>query len=299
MHGLFVGLTTLDLIYQVMEPPKSNQKLVALDYTASAGGPATNAAVAFGALGGRASLLSVVGCHPMTQLIRADLQQCGVSLLDLDPSWSESPPVSSIIVTKATGDRAVISINAVKLQADPAQIPVDVLQGVDVVLLDGHQIGIGKAIAQQAKTLNIPVVLDGGSWKPGLETVLPLVNYAICSANFQPPHCVTQADVVAYLKNFDISYIAITQGEQPIWYCDFHGDSPSETLRERFRNRDQTGDIPVPKIQPVDTLGAGDIFHGAFCYFILQTNFVKALEKAAEVAARSCLSFGTRQWMRE
>lgn len=289
MHGLFIGLTTLDLIYQVTEPPKPNQKLVALDYTASAGGPATNAAVAFGALGGQASLLSVVGCHPMTQLIVADLQQCGVSLLDLDPAWSKSPPVSSIIVTKATGDRAVISINAAKLQATPAQIPTDVLQGVDIVLIDGHQIVVGSAIAEQAKALNIPVVLDGGSWKPGLETVLPLVNYAICSANFHPPNCHTPADMMAYLTHLGIAQIAVTQGGQPIWYGDSHRDS--------FTNRVQTGLIPVPKIQPVDTLGAGDIFHGAFCHFILQTNFTEALAKAAEVAARSCLYFGTRQWI--
>jgi len=299
MRGLFVGLTTLDLIYQVMESPKPNQKLVALDYTASAGGPATNAAVAFSALGGQASLLSVVGCHPMTQLIEADLQQCGVSLLDLDPVWAESPPVSSIIVTKATGDRAVISINAAKLQATPAQIPTDVLQGVDIVLIDGHQIAVGQAIAEQAKALNIPVVLDGGSWKPGLETVLPLVNYAICSANFYPPHCHTPADMMAYLTHLGVAQIAVTQGGQPIWYGDSHRDSPSETLRERFTNRIQTGWISVPKIQPVDTLGAGDIFHGAFCHYILQTNFVDALAKAAEVAARSCLYFGTRQWMEE
>lgn len=283
MHGLFVGLTTLDLIYQVMEPPQPNQKLVALDYTTAAGGPATNAAVAFGALGGRASLLSVVGCHPMTQLIRADLQQCGVGLLDLDSAWAESPPVSSIIVTKATGDRAVISINAAKLQATAAQIPTDVLQGVDIVLLDGHQIVVGCAIAHQANALNIPVVLDGGSWKPGLEAMLPLVNYAICSANFYPPHCDTPAEVVDYLTHLGIAHIAITQGAQPIWYGD----------------RVQTGFVPAPKIQPVDTLGAGDIFHGAFCYFILQTDFVEALTQSAEVAARSCLHFGTRQWMRK
>ncbi|PZV09434.1 MAG: ribokinase [Leptolyngbya sp.] len=296
MHGLFIGLTTLDLIYLAENLPARNQKLVASDYAAAAGGPATNAAVAFGALGGRASLLSVVGCHPMTQLIRADLQQCGVSLLDLDPEWSESPPVSSIIVTKPTGDRAVISINAAKLQATPAQIPANVLQDVDIVLLDGHQIAVGKAISQQANALNIPVVLDGGSWKPGLEAVLPFVDYAICSANFHPPNCTTQADVVAYLTDSGIAHIAITQGEQPIWYGDSRRESCGK-LRERFTNHAAIGTIPVPKIQPVDTLGAGDIFHGAFCHFILQTNFVDALAKAAEVAARSCLSFGTRQWI--
>ena len=45
--GLFVGLVTLDLIYLAESPPKNNQKLVADDYLVAAGGPVTNAAVAF------------------------------------------------------------------------------------------------------------------------------------------------------------------------------------------------------------------------------------------------------------
>jgi sugar/nucleoside kinase (ribokinase family) len=283
MHGLFVGMTTLDLIYRAIAPPQPNQKLVASDYIVSAGGPATNAAVAFAHLGNQSTILSAIGSHPMTHLIVADLQQCGVGWIDLDPARTESPPVSSIIVTEATGDRAIISINTTKLQATAAQIPADVLHNVDIVLLDGHQLAVSRAIAQQAKMFNIPVVLDGGSWKPGLESLLPLVNYAVCSTNFYPPHCNTQADVVAHLKNLRVSHIAITGGEQPIWYD----------------NSAQTGTIPVPKIQPIDTLGAGDIFHGAFCHFILQTHFVEALAQSAEVAARSCLHFGTRQWMKD
>jgi sugar/nucleoside kinase (ribokinase family) len=47
-------------------------------------------------------------------------------------------------------------------------------------------------------------------------------------------------------------------------------------------------------IKAVDTLGAGDIFHGAFCHYILQQDFPTALSNAAKVAARSCESFGTR-----
>ena len=50
-RGLFVGLTTLDLIYHADHPPQANQKVVAKDMMFAAGGPATNAAVAFAALG--------------------------------------------------------------------------------------------------------------------------------------------------------------------------------------------------------------------------------------------------------
>ncbi|MHC5830398.1 MAG: PfkB family carbohydrate kinase, partial [Nostoc sp.] len=79
-RGLFVGLVTLDLIYLADSAPKNNQKIVATDYTVAAGGPATNAAVTFNYLGNQATVLGVVGSHPMTQLIRGDLANYKVAI---------------------------------------------------------------------------------------------------------------------------------------------------------------------------------------------------------------------------
>lgn len=280
-NGLFVGMITLDLVYLSAKLPGNNQKIVASDYTVAAGGPATNAAVAFRHLGNQATILGVVGTHPITQLIRGDLESQGVTIADLNPSVREPPPVSSIIVTEATGERAVISLNATKIQISGDQLPADVDANVDVVMIDGHQMAVGSAIAQFAKDNNIPVVIDGGSWKPGFENVLPFVDYAICSANFYPPGCSSAEEVIAYLVEIGIPQIAITQGENPIYY---------------FSNG-RSGQIPVSPVNVVDTLAAGDIFHGAFCHYILEQNFTDALAAATKIAAYSCKFFGTRQWM--
>jgi len=274
-YGLFVGLVTLDLIYLADAPPRSNQKIVAQETTIAAGGPATNAAITFQHLGNSATLIGAIGSHPICHLIHADLQGCGVRTIDLDPTKTESPPVSSIIVTQSTGDRAVVSLNAVRSQIDPVCIPPNVLDHVDIVLIDGHQIEIGATIAKMAHDRNVPVVIDAGSWKPGFETVFPWVNYAICSANFHP---LTDQSVFDYLQNFGISHSAITQGKNAI-------ELPN--LK-----------IDVPQVPAIDTLGAGDIFHGAFCHFILEHDFTTALSKAANVAAHSCQFFGTREWMK-
>ncbi|MEL6162686.1 MAG: PfkB family carbohydrate kinase, partial [Cyanobacteria bacterium J06628_3] len=193
--GLFVGLVTLDLIYLAESPPKNNQKLVAEDYLVAAGGPVTNAAVAFSYLGNQAKISSVMGCHPMTQLIKSDLANYQVEIIDNYPTTANPPPVSSIIVSKETGERAVISINAVKTQVSSQSISPDILQDIDIVLIDGHQMALGCAIAQLAKAEKIPVVIDGGSWKPGFDRLLPFVDYAICSANFYPPGCHNSEDV--------------------------------------------------------------------------------------------------------
>jgi sugar/nucleoside kinase (ribokinase family) len=280
-QGLFVGLATLDLIYLVERLPNNNQKIVALDQIIAAGGPATNAAVTFNYLGSKAKLLGILGNHPLSQLIQADLATHSLKIIDLQPEYAESPSVSSIFVIQSTGERAVISINATKSQAIVEQLPKDVLEQVDLVLLDGHQMAISQAIASQAKSLNIPVVLDGGSWKPGLEKVLPYVDYALCSADFYPTGCGNLKEVLAYLQNAEISHIAITRGERPIFYWD----------------NGKTGELAVPQVTVKDTVGAGDIFHGAFCHYILQQSFVSALHAAAQIASRSCQFFGTRQFL--
>ncbi len=279
-QGLFVGLTTLDFIYGTDHYPQANQKVVAQDYLTAAGGPATNAAVSFSYFGNQGRLLTVLGQHPLTQLIRADLEDYPVKIVDLIPEKSDIPPVSSIIVTAATGERSVISINALKSQGRKSKIPKDILNKIDIILIDGHQIEVSLAIAKLAKSNQIPVVIDGGSWKPDLEKVLPLVDYAICSANFYPPQCRNSRDVFDFLQKMGISHIAITQGEQPIQYL-YQGDIAT---------------IPIPSIKAIDTLGAGDIFHGAFCNYILQETFPTALCQAAQIASKSCQFFGTRSW---
>lgn len=294
-RGLFVGLTTLDLMYGVAGLPHANEKQVATDLAIAAGGPATNAAVAFRHLGNQAVLLSAVGQHPLVELVRSDLGAHQVELRDLASARTEPPPLSSILVTQSTGDRAVVSRNAVDLQVSAEQFGAIGLASIhletmDIILVDGHQMAVSVAIAQRARQCNIPVVLDGGSWKPGLEALLPWIDYVICSANFLPPGCTTMSEVVPYLmqslegagrSGSRSPCLAITHGGQPIEYV----------------QSGQFGKVSVPVIQPVDTLGAGDIFHGAFCHAILQTSFVDALQQAAAIAALSCQSFGTREWL--
>ncbi len=303
MKALFVGLTTIDLIYQVEQAPQANQKSVAQDFSLAAGGPATNAAVTFAALQERANrttsaqqqsernapsamvptLVTCLGQHPLAHVAHRELQTCGVTVLDLAPDVAEPPPMSSIWVHAATGDRTVVSLNATRIPAQPEMLPPSLLQDVAIILIDGHQMAIGEAIARQAQQQNIPVVIDGGSWKPGFERVLRYADVVIASANFFPPNTATQADVVTYLQSLGVERIAITDGADAIAYWE----------------RDRAGSVAVLKIQTIDTLGAGDIFHGAFChYWQLDKDFSTALARATEIAALACQSFGTRAWLK-
>ncbi|MEL7331847.1 MAG: PfkB family carbohydrate kinase [Cyanobacteria bacterium J06560_2] len=280
--GLFIGVTTLDCIYQAEHPPAANEKVVALKSLMVAGGPATNAAVAFAQLGrqNQSLLASVLGEHSLVELLREDLQGQGVTLADLLPSRVGPPPVSSIVVSAGSGDRAIISRSAEDSQLSADQISEDILQDIDIVLIDGHQMAVSAQVAQWAKAKQIPVVVDAGSWKPNFETVLAFSDVVVASANFYPPDCVDRAAVFAYLKSHSVSKIAITQGHDPILYTE--GDTVES--------------IEVPQVRAIDTLGAGDIFHGAFCHFFLTHTFEETLMKASRVASFSCQHWGTRDW---
>jgi len=315
--GLFVGLITLDFLYLAPEFPRSNQKIVAADFTVAAGGPATNAAVTFAHLGNPAKVCGVLGCDPLAAIIRAELSQQQVEIIDLLPDSTIVPPISSVIITQGTGDRAVISLNASKNQAGIENLSPEnlagMLVGMGLVLIDGHQLEVGLAIAKTAQSLGIPTVLDGGSWKQGLEKLLPSIDYAICSSNFHPPNCANQSDVIAYLTNQKIKHVAITKGAESIIYLinteinnklvkkDKNQNNPSEhelVNGDQYPVNYQTGKIKIPQTLVVDTLGAGDIYHGAFCYYLLNgLDFISALAAAVKIARKSCCHFGTRSWM--
>ena len=280
-----MGLTTLDLIYHATSAPQSNQKVVAESMMFAAGGPATNAAIAFAALGGDATLISVVGQHPLAQWVHTDLSQHQVTHLELTLDRVEPPTVSSIVVSE-TGDRAIISKNAQGFQlsnfAVQDRLLEIALETFDIILFDGHQMALSQAIAEQAFQLGIPTVFDGGSWKSGSESLLPQLTHILCSAAFVPPTCGNESQTIDYLRDLNAqANLAITHGADPIFTA-----TPLETM-----------EYPCPRIQPIDTLGAGDFFHGAFAYFIVKMAFPESIQAASSVATLSCRSPGTREWL--
>lgn len=285
IKGLFTGMATIDLQYLVDAYPPQNRKVNARRFALAAGGPATNAAVAFAHLGGRSTLCAAVGDHPFATFMHQELTGLGVEVRDLAPASPILPPCSSILTTAADGQRTVIAYAASSNTAAEEAAADIIVADFDILLLDGFQLPVARRLAAQARAAGIPVVLDGGSWKPGLEALLEWVDIAICSADFRPPGDENDHSAQAlfdYLYARGVHQAAITRGEKPILFYDTQ----------------QIGEISVPPVPVVDTLGAGDIFHGAFCYYYAaRPNFTHALSQAAQVAATSCTSFGTRSWM--
>lgn len=286
-EGLFVGLCTLDVIQLVDHVPGPDEKLTAREQTVAAGGPAANAAVTFAHLGGAARLLTAIGSHPLALAVTADLDRAGVTLSDLAVHGTYPPAVSSIMVTAATGQRAVASTNATAHRLTPPDDLDALVAACDIVQFDGHHMELATATARAARAAGRVTVLDAGSWKPGTQNLLPWIDVAVCSADFHPPGTRTPSDSLRFLQQQGVRWTAITRGGQPI----------------EWAGPDDSGTVEVPTVPVADTLGAGDILHGALTHHLATERhlsaegFVRALRAAALVASRACASFGTRTWM--
>ncbi|MBK3567477.1 PfkB family carbohydrate kinase [Streptomyces sp. MBT62] len=287
--GLFVGLCTLDVVQLVDHAPGPNEKLTARDQMVAAGGPAANAAVTFAHLGGTATLLTAIGRHPLGAGVAADLNALGVTVRDLAADSPRPPAVSTVLVTAATGERAVASTNATAHRLAPPDDLDALVAACDLVEFDGHHMELAVAAARSARAVGRKTLLDGGSWKPGTEELLPLLDIAVCSADFHPPGTRTPTDTLRFLREHGVGRSAVSRGADPILWAGPDGE----------------GTVEVPAVRVADTLGAGDVLHGALAHHLAlqdrltSEGFAEALRTAAVVASRATSSFGTRAWMRE
>lgn len=281
--GLFAGLATLDVVYRVRGSPGPDEKVQALRQDIAAGGPAANAAVAFAALGGCAVLLTCLGCHPLARLAADELAALGVTVLDAAPDRTDPPAVSSVVVNDSTGQRSVVSVRG---QGVPV-LAVPELPDCDVVLVDGHHPELAIAASAHGSALVKPVVLDAGSWKGVLPKLLPYIDIAACSAAFRTPTA-DRAQVVAAELLHDTGTVLITRGPDPVlWW-----------------QRGLSGQVATVPVTAVDTLAAGDVFHGALVFAAARTPahadpnaLVAAIAFACRVAAVRCATAGPRAWL--
>lgn len=292
---LACGVAVLDVQQTVDRIPGPDEKLVARDLLVASGGPAANAAVTAAALGVGARLVTRIGDSPLGALIRADLAAHGVEVVDL-AGPGDQPAISTVLVTAGTGQRAVVSVDASQHSATRGSDPVPadwaptVLGGVDVVLVDGHHRDLALPLCAAARAAGVPVLLDGGSWKPGLERLLALVDIAVISADLHVP-----TDLGGSTGQPADDVLAVVSALGPPVVARSRGPLPIELLTDAGRT-----EVPVPRVDVIDTLGAGDVLHGAFLAWLAvrgASQLADGLAWAARIAADSCRAPGARGWL--
>jgi len=278
-----VGHSALDRVFTLDAWPRASAKLVATGFAEIGGGMAANAAVAVARLGGSAAFAGPAGEDSIADIMRAQLQAAGVDVRGLKrfPGLQSS---TSAILIDARGERLVVGFRGTALKAPADWLDLDQIAGAGALLADVRWPQGALAALRAARRAGVPGVLDGDSAEGAILSALAQeADYALFSeaglAGFSGTQEIETGLRQALAQGARLA--AVTQGER--------GVSWIEGASQRLRH------LPAYAVQVVDTLAAGDVFHGAFALELAQGSApADALRFANAAAAIKCTRTGGR-----
>ena len=281
---LVVGMAVIDFVFEVDNMPVSAEKYIASEASVVGGGGAANAAVAIANLGGTAMLAGRIGEDTIGDLILTDLQQRNVDCCLLQRTADARSSYSSVLID-AAGERLIVNYRGDGLSDDAT--PISQLlhtknQRPAAVLADTRWHSGVVAAMQLAGALGVPGILDA---EPPLDpALLKLASHIAFS----------REGLVSLTSDNDLPRSLLqVQSQYNSWLCVTDGANGVYHLTDGVVQH-----VPAPKVSVVDTLGAGDVWHGAFAYALAEQpeqtsqSLTEAIRFANAAAAITCSRAG-------
>ncbi len=249
---LVVGMAVVDFVFEVEELPASAEKHIAQQAQIVGGGGAANAACAIANLGGHAMLAARVGCDTVGELIIEDLLRQNVDC-SLVARTDQARSSFSSVLLDAAGERQIVNYRGAGLSEDVSQIEI---AQPHAVLVDTRWQAGALAAMRLAKQRMIPAVVDAEA--PLDSSVMELASHIAFSRQGLESYSgalQSVAQIEAALRGVNRCY--------PAWLAMTDGADGVYSLHDG-----QFAHIRAASIDIVDTLGAGDVWHGAFTYWL-------------------------------
>ncbi|HZY68079.1 MAG TPA: PfkB family carbohydrate kinase [Devosia sp.] len=272
---LTVGALALDTIFRLDHLPSAPGKYLPLEAVQVAQGMATAQAATVVRLGGRARLWASLGDDAVGDRIIADLLVAGIDTSALRRVAGATSGFSSILVDRH-GERMIVPHYDPAIRTRPDDLPE--LDDVAAVSVDVRWPAAAEIALHAARDLGVPGILDvEAAPEDVLDRLLPIATHVIAS---QPGALALTgepdpAKAAAALGRSHPGFVAVTAGERGVF--------------------SSAGHQPGFAVEAVDTLAAGDVFHGAFAFGLTEGWEVpQTIRFAAAAAALKCTRFGGR-----
>jgi sulfofructose kinase len=279
---LCAGIAVLDEVFRVREFPVPDAKVEASEFITIGGGCAANAAVAIARLGGRVSFAAPLGGPAADDAIGsrllAGLESEGIDCRGCVRIAGARTPVSAIFID-ARGERTIATYRDRRLNAAVPADPERLVAGVDAVLVDNRFADFVLPICRAARARGIPTVIDADKATEDTHPLFGTGTHVVFSGECLRTTAGTDdlAAGLAHMAQFSDAFLAVTDGPRPVVWRE------GEAIRKS----------PVFAVEAVDTLGAGDVFHGAFALALVEGRGVEtAIVFAAAAAGIKCTRFG-------
>lgn len=276
---LCVGALTLDTIFRLDTLPTKPGKFVPEDAVIVAEGMAAAQAATIARLGGDVALWANAGDDPTGDRLVSEIGAEGVDMSRIRRHPGRRSGFSTIFMDHA-GERIIVPRYDPELMSDPGTPPD--LDGIGVVMADVRWV-TGAALALEAAAAKgIPGILDADAAHIDvLNRLVPLASHVVGSqqAAEQLTGSADPAEATRRLAANHPGFVAITAGERGCWWTD------NGAVRH-------TPGFPV---EAIDTLAAGDVFHGAFAFGLADVwEMERLIRFASAAAAIKCTRFGGR-----
>jgi len=276
---LGVGECSLDtqLLVDALPPPGGKGRV--LEWRELPGGQVATAVLASARLGLRAAYAGAVGDDARAAPVLAPLRGAGVDVSRVVRVAGAATRAAVILVERGTGERTVLGQRDARLaEARPALAGLE--PGVaKLLLLDGSDLALATALAEKASAQGVPVLLDLDAPAPGFERLLAHVAFPVVSGGFADAAYGGSERALARLKALGARLPVVTLGVKgALAWAD------GRPLAS-----------PAFAVEVVDTTGAGDVFHGAFAWGLLQgLGAAELLRVANAAAALACTGPGAQ-----
>jgi sugar/nucleoside kinase (ribokinase family) len=275
---LCAGIAVLDEVFLVRQVPAIDSKTDASAYVSISGGCAANAAIAIARLGGRVSFAGPLGDDKTADRIVEGLVRDSIDCAGCVRGSGMSSSVSAILINDA-GERTIATYTDTKLHSLAPQHAAALVADADCLLIDNRRPNFVMPICVAAHERGIPIVLDADKPTQLDDPLLATATYVIFSSECLKATTGTN-DLATGLRAASAKlhrFVAVTDGANDALWCD-----AGEIVRS-----------PAFKIVPIDTLAAGDTFHGAFALAVMEgSTLPDAMRFAAAAAALKCQKFG-------
>ena len=275
-----VGLNATDILIPVKDFPFSGSKVEIQSANAMLGGQVASAMAACQQWGLHTRYVGKFGEDHFSQLHQAEFARLGVETHLVTAPGGTSQ--QAYILVDHNGERTVLWKRDPRLTLFPEELRREWIVQSQVLLLDGHDTAAASLAARWAREAGIPVVADLDELYPGVEELLPNIDYLITSRDI-PGKLTGDEDLrrslPEVLRRYKCRLAAATLGNEGVLAWD----------GARFTY------APAFQIDAVDTTGAGDTFHAGFIYGLRNAwPLERQLTFACAAAALNCTALGAR-----
>ena len=280
---LVIGRSCMDIIAVVNQFPRENQKLPLEFRLTEGGGQGGTASCCISKLGGRAAYVGRLGDDKEGRFCLKRLEDFGVTTEFVDIVTGGKTPVAYVFITADSGARSIIFERNVlpKLKINTGII--NLIRQTRVALLDPEVTYLGGQLKKLAGN-DVNVIYDSERWRKGIEDIMDTADYFIPSSEFLDAkelgfHRLDFTEKIRKLNERVAGRLVMTHGEKGAYYI---------AEKDIYH-------VPVPEVQAVDTVGAGDNFHAAFALALTRGFDIHRMVKfSVAVASLSCRDYGGR-----